>query len=124
MEKHPHVAEHFRRCLALDFTLYRPEHRVRAHAFGEKLFLSYLTENTHRRDVQTYCDLQLEDDLCYVNGFRVRSFSRRLGFGRELYSATERFAQERGCAEIVLTPSGQGKLFWPEMGFVRGCKRL
>ncbi len=54
---------------------------------------------------------------CDIGSFCIPADSRRQGNGRKLYYCVEEFAKKYGCEILTVTPSGQGRIFWPKMGF-------
>lgn len=95
------------------YACWRPEHT------GHVL-LGY---NVNNKKALAAVSLQLEPPLCYIIRIGVREESRRKGVGRMLYDAVEQFCLQQGITTIETTPSGQGEVFWPAMGFT-AIKRI
>ncbi len=109
------IADLMQRCLA-QFPLSSETDRIQVVIHGNRTHISYLTEESNRRE-GTHFDLTLEGTLCDVINLDISKNKRRNGYGRKLYQAIEQFARDIGCTKIQTTPSGEGKHFWPKMGF-------
>lgn len=122
------VAERvLRECLAAcpEYSLWDEVYAVRSRICfpqerrgGERLLIGY-NVNRYRKDdkVAAEFSLQLEGGKCYVLNMEVREALRRKGLGRRLVKGIEEFCRRSGCVEVETTPSGQGVLFWPAVGY-------
>ncbi len=86
---------------------------------GERGYsLSYWTAGKQWVKDQTKVDFQLLDKTGYVLSLMVYSGDRRRGIGSKLVGCIEELAKESRATCLKTTPSGQGKLFFPAIGFV------
>jgi GNAT superfamily N-acetyltransferase len=84
------------------------------------IFISYRTTPLSNPVSSTHFELQLEpnEGICYILGLNIEKSKRKQGIGRSLVRMIERICQDHRINRLVTTPSGQGREFWPKVGFV------
>jgi GNAT superfamily N-acetyltransferase len=97
-------------------------HRIQVFIKGLILHISYLTTPSNSRQGQTSFDVTIYQDTCDILDFNIEPSQRRKGYGTIMYQALERFAGQYWCKKMITTPSGDGKEFWPKMGFDHPCE--
>jgi len=103
-----------RECLKA-MPLYDPSDEVFAEAnLLKSICIGY---NTNRQNPPATIDLEIEGDKCFILHMAIIPVMRRKGVGRVLFGCIEAFCRKRSIKEMIVTPSGVGRQFWPAMGF-------
>lgn len=104
------------------WALFDESHAILVAQREDSTSLSYWTARSQQTENQTKFNVQIIGTTCDVLDFDIMDEYRRMGYGRALYKALEKFAIEYGCTKMQTAPSGQGIKFWPKMGFNTPCK--
>lgn len=111
------IEEKLRRGLTT-FPLYKPSDWLSAIIKDGKTYIGYgPTPSRSINERKTIFDLTIEGGVLDIVQFFIERGKTRQGLGTDLYGRIEKFAWESGIRRLVTSPSGQGKNFWPEMGF-------
>ncbi len=105
-----------RNCLQ-NFRSYTQTQVVRAKTHGGGTSISYNPPRLQTRPEAARFDIQLVGNIGYILWVEVAEPLRRQGLGTQIYRSIEKFFNICGCERIITTPSGQGREFWPKMGF-------
>ena len=88
------------------FRLYDEKHDVHAHVSNGSATVTYRT----RRGIPTQTtrfDIEFIGDTCFVNNLSIEPEKQGQGHGRNLYSAVEEIAREKGFKRVEETASGK-----------------
>lgn len=69
-------------------------------------------------------DMEIREEVGDILEIRAKKGQQGQGQGAAFYNIIEAFCKEQGCKKIQTAPSGQGKKFWPKMGFEYSEKGL
>lgn len=113
--------QHLRQLLE-EIEIYRPTDEVFAitHEDAEaKESLALCGYNTNHEDPVAAFDFQLViPRYCYILHMTVRLDHRRQGIATKLVGCIEKLTLAHGVKRLIVTPAGEGHLFWPAVGFV------
>ena len=100
------------------FSLYRKDHLIAVEENEQgHLTIGYRTTSGKESIGEARFDVEIKGktgDILYIH---ITQPERRKGNGRALYGVVEGICLKLGCTKMQTTPSGQGKYFWPKMGF-------
>lgn len=100
------------------FPLYKSSDWLSALVGDRKTYIGYgPTPNRSINEGRTIFDLTIEGGVLDIVQFFIEKGRTRQGLGTDLYNRIEGFAWELGIRRLVTSPSGQGIIFWPKMGF-------
>ena len=103
--------------------LYFPCHKVSALRIDNTIQIQYDSSANVFTGITSFSgtsfDFNLHGSVLDVLHFFVESGFRKKGHGRKFYQIIEDFARDYGCVRAVTFPSGEGREFWPKMGFNR-----
>jgi len=98
-----------------DFSLFDNNSSIIVHRNSDGYSIGYWTGISRINPEQTSIDLQSIKDVGFILSLNIAQ--RRKGHGRSLINVVEKTFRNLHCSKIRATPSGQGRLFFPKVGF-------